>query len=610
MDFFAAQERAQRNSRWLIVLFIIAVFMIISLFYFAVVIFQGSTSLRGIHDAYIWWQPDLFIAITTIVSLFVLAMSLFKIYQLSRNGGGDIARSLGGERVERDSIKPLERRLLNIVDEMAIASSLPVPDVYILKKEKGINAFAAGTQRNKAVIAVTEGTLRELNREELQGVIAHEFSHILNGDMTTNIRLIGVLHGIHVLALVGRKLLSGTRVRRGKNQSALPFIALGLMVIGYIGVFFSRLIKAAISRQREYLADASAVQFTRNPLGITGALKKIAGIHPSTIQNSQAEMVSHMFFESGIRFRFAWFLTHPPIEQRILRLDPSINPHIIEFLASQPKVTYQHSSTATLAFSPHGVSNSIGTLDELHLQYAHQLLDNFPPLLQAAINKPQSAMDVVLALLVLSNNPNPGQDSFNDKRMETYFNLLKGVISRNAWLAIVDIAMVSIKRASDDEIDTFIQQSTKLIRQDNRLTLFEYAVMCHVNYYLQERLQEQKETTNKSSIKADIYYLLSFLVQCDRNAKQNSQAAYSEAIKLAPVDGLVPKPSTEKLSFNKLDSVLKRLALLPFRFKGKIIEAAVAAICEDGRISINESELIRVIGLRFDCPIPPLIEKS
>src|SRR5262249_2273093 len=178
------------------------------------------------------------------------------------------------------------RKLLNVVEEMSIASGVPMPEVYLMPDEKGINAFAAGTAPDNAVIGVTEGCVRHLKRDELQGVIGHEFSHILNGDMRLNMRLIGVVFGLLCIMLVGRVMLDafirGGSPRSSSARNANPppifLLAIGLIVIGWPGAFFGRLIQAAVSRQREFLADASAVQFTRNPLGLAGALKKIGGL--------------------------------------------------------------------------------------------------------------------------------------------------------------------------------------------------------------------------------------------------------------------------------------------------------------------------------------------
>ena len=257
-------------------------------------------------------------------------MGLASLYRAATlaHGGGQVARLLGATQVTGEGADPLQRRLVNVVEEMALAAGVPVPEIYILEQEAGINAFAAGVTPADAAITVTRGALERLDRAELQGVIAHEFSHILNGDMRLNQQLIGLSFGILVLSLVGRWLLRSARfARRGRNsgQGAALAIGLALMVIGAIGVLCSRLIKAAVSRQRERLADASAVQFTREPEGLAGALKKIAG-YGARITSVDTEEVAHMLFERSSSSFSGWFATHPPLLERIRALEPNFDP--------------------------------------------------------------------------------------------------------------------------------------------------------------------------------------------------------------------------------------------------------------------------------------------
>jgi Zn-dependent protease with chaperone function len=268
------------------------------------------------------------IATTGVVGL----ASLFRIASL-RSGGGQVARQLGGTLVDSDTRDFKRSRLRNVVEEIALASGVPVPEIYVLEQESGINAFAAGYTPADAAVAVTRGALEKLDRDELQGVIAHEFSHVLNGDMRLNIRLMGMLFGILLLALIGRRVLLHARFgRSSKNGAAVLLIAAGLMMVGYVGLFFGRWIKAAVSRQREYLADASAVQFTRDPGGIGDALKKIAVYSDGSYLKADSEEVSHMLFGDGQRMML--FSTHPPLHERIRRIDPGFRPAELEDLAA------------------------------------------------------------------------------------------------------------------------------------------------------------------------------------------------------------------------------------------------------------------------------------
>ena len=284
MNFFEHQERARRQSRWLLVVFTLAVAAIVVavngviLLALGLISFDAETASVPFREVVRQNLPTL--AIAAVVSVaFILLASLYKMSSL-RGGGGEVARSLGGTQVDSSTRDPLKRRLFNVVEEIALASGVPVPEIYVLDREAGINAFAAGYTPSDAAVAVTRGALEQLDRNELQGVIAHEFSHILNGDMRINIRLMGTLFGILVLALIGRRILIHSRFVGGSSRNnggaAIVLIAIVVMLVGYIGLFFGRWIKSAVSRQREYLADASAVQFTRDPNGIAGALKKIA----------------------------------------------------------------------------------------------------------------------------------------------------------------------------------------------------------------------------------------------------------------------------------------------------------------------------------------------
>src|SRR6187397_2563413 len=328
MDFFARQEAARRTTRWLLVAFLISVVLVVLAIDTVVVLLFGAAE----PDA----SPAAAVLGTSIVMLGIICgASLFKTLSL-RAGGGTVARSLGGTRIERNTGDIALKRLHNVVEEMSIASGVTMPEVYVLEPEDGINAFAAGNSPADAAIAVTRGAATRLKREELQGVIAHEFSHILNGDMRLNLRLLGWTFGLLAVAIVARTLLNSsphaTRGSRKDGAGALMLAALAVMMLGYIGVFFGRLLQAAVSRHRERLADASAVQFTRDPSGLTGALLKIAGVSAgSKLVTPEAEQVAHMLFASGLSRVFA---THPPIEERLKALNPAFRESELPALAA------------------------------------------------------------------------------------------------------------------------------------------------------------------------------------------------------------------------------------------------------------------------------------
>src|SRR5437016_4331090 len=332
MDFFERQEQAHHNTRLLVIYFSAGVALLIATVYLAVLLIFAGVSSR--HPRYYrydndqpaisLWNPRLFFGVAIGTLSVIVLGSLFNTAELAQ-GGSVVATNLGGRLVNPSTTDPNERKLLNVVEEMAIAAGVPVPQVYLLPQERGINAFAAGHSTSDAVVSVTEGSIKLLTRDELQGVIGHEFSHILNGDMRLNLRLMGIIFGIVCLAVIGRILLQTRGSSRDRNP--LPLLGLALLVLGWTGVFFGRLIQAAVSRQREFLADASSVQFTRNPAGLAGALKKIGGLsYGSKLQAAHAEEASHMFFGNGMGESFLHLMdTHPSLEERIRALDPAFD---------------------------------------------------------------------------------------------------------------------------------------------------------------------------------------------------------------------------------------------------------------------------------------------
>src|SRR5512145_3124237 len=333
MDFFEHQEVARRSTRRLVVLFALAVVCVVV----AVNLMGAALYFAFLLPADRAWSiaalPNGFFLTNTLVVLGLIGGGTAVEMNALASGGDAVARMVGARPVDPSTRDLLDRRLLNVVEEMAIASGVPVPRVFVMDDESSINAFAAGHSINDAVVAVTRGTLTRLSRDELQGVIAHEFSHVLNGDMRLNMRLIGVLFGLTMVAMAGRFLLEiAGRSRGGSGRGsgsalAVLFLAgVSLWVLGYIGVFFGRLIKAAVARQREFLADASAVQFTRNPDGIGGALRKIGGLGladglGTRIDHPRAEALSHLFLGAARpAFVKGVFASHPPIAERVRRI--------------------------------------------------------------------------------------------------------------------------------------------------------------------------------------------------------------------------------------------------------------------------------------------------
>jgi Zn-dependent protease with chaperone function len=438
VDFYSRQVEARRQTRWLVVGFIIAMIAVVGVLDVVLLTLLSAAHREqpGLAPLdYITRNPGAAFFCTLVVVAVIGFASLFKSVQL-REGGGVVARSLGGVRVGRDTADLKRKRLHNVIEEMAIASGVPMPEIYVLEQESGINAFAAGHSPANAAITVTQGALDRLSRDELQGVIAHEFSHVLNGDMRLNVQLMGWLFGLFVIALIGRTLLRYAP-RSRKGGAGLLGAALAVMVLGYVGLMCGRLLQAAVSRQRERLADASGVQFTRNPDGLKGALVKIAGVpEGSRIVSADAEQAAHMLFAPGVSRLFA---THPPLAERIRALDPHFDVRklsetgakalslvpafdaaetreaMISRAAAQPAVAGSASARvddsggrdivdAPVRAQPQKVSAQVGFVDAVHIEQAKALRIALPESLRDFVESTGHARAVVLALL-LSREP-------------------------------------------------------------------------------------------------------------------------------------------------------------------------------------------------------------
>ncbi len=629
MDFFAAQDHARRTSRQLVGWFAAAVVAIVLVIYLALAFALGLGESRppGAPPPSLW-QPDLFLTTAALVGGFILLGSLYKIIALDRGGGAAVAKALGGRLVARDSHDPLERRLINVVDEMAIAAGLPAPPVYLLDAEQGINAFAAGSGTTEAVVAVTHGALEALSRDELQGVIAHEFSHILNGDMRLNLRLMGVLHGILLLTLIGRILLRGAR---GSDKGAAPLVLMGLVlvVVGYIGVLFGNIIKAAVSRQREYLADAAAVQFTRNPSGIAGALLRIAG-YGSEIRHPRAEEASHMFFGSGLALS-RLFATHPPIEERIRRIDPTFKPDRIPPAAPLSDPTEVDDSAgmadgtpvaglAGLAdpqrLSAEGLAATAGTVLPAHMNYARDLLAALPPALHEAAHRPGDAQALIFALL-LSADAGIAHKQLDQVRAahgpalaERSAALRAAVVTAGAALRLplLDLALPTLKELSLEARRALLATADALVRADGRLSLFEYALQHLLRVALQGRRSGPRVAAlaTPGRLKDDCGVLFSLLARVGHRTEFDVEAAFSRAAGLGPLDGPYCLLSAADLGPARIDAALERLAVSSPPFRKRLLEACAAAVLHDGQVAPQEYELLRTIGEALDCPLPPL----
>lgn len=511
MNFFESQDRVRKNTTLLVVLFVLAVIALIVMTNVLVMIVFGFIDSEQLHDSgalirQMDWRT--FAAVGAGVGVVVLAGSLYKIMALSA-GGKVVAESLGGQLIAQNAQDLNQRKLLNVVEEMAIASGTPAPPVYLLANEAGINAFAAGFLPRDAVIGVTQGAIEHLNREQLQGVIAHEFSHMFNGDMRLNIRLMGALNGILILGILGYYLLystsfSGRRRGNDKGGGAILALAVGLMVIGFAGTFFGGLIKATVGRQREYLADASAVQFTRNPNGIAGALKRIGGLESgSKVENPGAPEVSHAFFAQGISgFLQMLSATHPPLAKRILRIDPhwdgkydsSDQPDAARDAgqAGEAKTTARQAVANKVGALTAGVAvagvmaamDQIGNPRQEAVDYARSLLSELPMAIKEAAREPYGARAMMYSLAldqgqeVRARQLQQLQDHADPDVYALTLTLMPQMddLDTKFRLPIIDIAIPTLKQLSLGQYKLFKKNLVALIEMDSRVDLLEWSL--------------------------------------------------------------------------------------------------------------------------------------
>lgn len=659
MNFFEQQDRAKRNTTRLVILLVLAVLSLVgittllfaSVYYFLELNSTGHLYEQNTHS---FWQgllhavsPTVMLQITALISSVVILGSLFRYLQLQA-GGRAVAESMGGKLLQGNTQDLNERKILNIVEEMAIASGTPVPPVYIME-EPGINAFAAGYKPQDAVIGITRGCITLLNRDELQGVIAHEFSHIFHGDMRINMRLISLLYGILLLGLIGEFILRHTNNRRvfrsskDKSSGAILGIGIGLYVIGYTGTFFGNLIKAAVSRQREFLADASAVQFTRNPDGIAGALKKIGGSSSgSTLQSEQAAEYSHMYFGQGIHTWMSWMATHPPLQERIKRIQPRWDgefpavkiPPISEANSSYINEGRLHADQsvgfsggiAQTTYAPIEYTASEYTvnidkaLDQIaqpspaHLDYARQCLTEISTELKTAAHDPFSARAIVFGLLLDRNIHLRTQQLQYLQQVftQTEFDSLRTVIISSAGCAehlrlpLIELALPTLKQLSPEQRTQFLNQLQTLIRADQKVSLAEWALYRIVLHNIETTTTQTPSHHPKlQDSSPHLQALLSMLAYAGAATETQAAQAFTRATETLNLP-LTILPRTQ-VKLTDVDVALDQLNRLKPLQKPQLLKAMSECVLHDGKITLREAELYRAIADSLDCPIPPLI---
>ena len=661
MNFFEHQDRARRSTTRLVVLFTLAVVLILvamnsaaygvmrlvspHLTYAedAAPVFRGDLEYPGrlAEIEPLWQRPSVYVIVSACTLLVIAGGSLYKTASLSR-GGPAVAEMLGGRPVPPNTHDPRERTLLNVVEEMAIASGVPVPAVYLLDGETGINAFAAGFSARDAVVAVTRGCVERLSRDELQGVVAHEFSHILNADVRLNLRLIGIVHGILVIALIGYlaiRSIAHVRVRGGdkdgKGAAGLIVVVLvagaAMVVIGYVGMFFARLIHAAVSRRREFLADASAVQFTRNPAGIAGALKKIGrSALGSQVGDEHAMEVAHMFFAQGIAVGFARLLaTHPPLEERIRAIDPTFDGSLGSTDATGRSARglagmgggaaagfSQAASDGFIGPNAAAVLDRVGSPAPQDVTFAHHLLGAIPEVLLDAAHDPFSARALVFCLLAgEKGGDRPAQLEALRRAVDeaTYRETIRLLPEVDALgpagrLPMLDLALPGLRQQSGPQVRQFKDLCKRLIEADRRVSRFEYVLHKIVERYLRSPGESvQPRAVSYYSVKGverEAAALLAVLASAGGHRDPDAAAAaFAAGLRRAGLSGQ-PMP---KASLSELDRALSHLAVAAPGVKRRLIDGLAHAAAADRTIGVEEAELLRAIATTLDCPLPPLL---
>lgn len=653
MNFFEQQDRAKRNTSKLIVLMCLAVISLVAISSVAVAAILALLGQRDPNSsiaagswyaqmtALLDWQ---LVGTTSVLVLgVVVAGSLFKHFQL-RSGGRAVAESLNGRPIDPGTTDPEEQKILNVVEEMAIASGIPVPPVYVMEDES-INAFAAGHTPQDAVIGVTRGCIRLLSRDELQGVIAHEFSHIFHGDMRLNTKLVATLNGILLIGLVGYILLRSSPFRRSnsRDNSALIMLAIGmvLIVVGFAGTFFGNLIKSAVSRQREFLADASSVQFTRNPSGIANALKKIGGYHEgSRIQAANASEYSHMFFSRAIGSAFNSFMaTHPPLEQRIRRVQPDWDG---SFTSPQPEPVMEpgpdtdrsraaravllaaaadtlRGGTSPAQATPLRASASLDAIEAIgqpsarHVAYARQTIASLDPELRKAAHDTYSARALIYGLLLDTSEPvrsrqlaaleqHAAPDAY---RYVTKLMAALAELDPRSRLPLVSLALPALKQLSTDQYTTFKMCLGHLVMADKQISLMEWALYRIVIHNI-EPPPRRPNRAALANLRNECQVLLSALVHAGHMDESWARTAFDAAASGLPFEGLELLPR-DAVSTAALESAVILLCNAAPSEKRPLMQALARAVESDGLITVTQAELLRAIADSLDCPLPPLL---
>ncbi|HCH1528098.1 TPA: M48 family metallopeptidase [Vibrio parahaemolyticus] len=613
MDFFHHQDTARQRTGLLVMLFTLAVLAITGLVsVISIGIYFYFTGEPFTTQSIISYCLLSFVGVLLVVSI----SSFIRLSELNANGGRGVAESIGGKLISTDTSNAKHRQLLNVVEEMSIASGIPVPPVYVLAEEHGINAFAAGMSIDDAVIGVTQGALDAFSRDELQGVLAHEFSHILNGDMRLNTRLIGALFGITCIAHFGHLILDNSNSTRHVSRSSsdsnkgfavIILIAIVCLVLGWLGTLFGNMIKAAISRQREFLADASAVQFTRNDQGIAGALKKIgSNVQGSTLNTKASDEMSHMMFgQSKLSGFSGLFATHPPLDERIRRIEPNWDGIYAQHSHAQ-STAFDNEQVSGFAVGGGSPASQSASPSEQLSETGQQLISQLPPELVDIAREPYSARFIAFALIF------DGSDI--QREMIKSYVPLASQSTLLPWLdydlplhlrfPLLELALPALKSLSEAQKISLCKVLRELSETDNQYSLAEWCVINLLEKQLLASFGFIKQHKTLKQLEESVFWLLRELAWVSHSQADKAQRAYHCALAHLGFPEVKLEPANSNWHLSR--AALELLLQLKPKDRRMFVKACRIAIESDGEITVAEGELYRVIACFLEVPEPPL----
>ncbi len=620
MNFFEAQEKARRNTWQLIMLFILAVagLILVTTLFIGWFYFQYITQDSAPFSFEKYFHSPIFFSVSLIVFIIVALGALYEYLQLTK-GGRSVAEALGGRQLIPNSADEAEKRLLNVVEEMSIASGILTPTVYLLE-DNSINAFAAGLTIDDAVIGITKGAVEKLDRDELQGVIAHEFSHVFNGDMRLNMNLSATLYGITLIAMIGELIVRHLRIRSSSQSkksggNSLALLGFGLLAIGYVGVFFASMIKASVSRNREYLADATAVQYTRYPAGIAGALKKILYYH-SDIHSPSARSYAHFYFAQGVSSLFS---THPSLKQRIHRVDRQWDGKLHEYEKSVQKVIYgekEDQKEKQERFIQSAVAAAVlsaGTIEENDVAQAHDTVKKLDPEVREKLNDPLGAQAAILALFyeeTYKESLFASLKKYNPYLLFEFADLLSNGVEvyQKEAVMIVSLALYALKSLSSEQYRNFDSLIQKFVDIDKKVSMYEWSLQYIVRrnlqmYYRERKVPKKLKHSHLGAVKSELELVFSMLIQDQYESEEAARRAYADVMHTIGAGALQYRYS-DTISHEMFEDAMKEIELVKPGVAKRIFEGVLHSVKVDSMVTPSENLFVHAMALLLQVPLP------